>query len=80
MAGEAPAMTQQQQPTSRIQVAGMTCQHCVTAIEQAVRDVPGVGSVAVDLAGGSVTITGAADDEAIRAAIAEAGYDVAPAP
>jgi copper chaperone len=58
-------------------VAGMTCGHCTAAVTEEVAKVPGVESVAVDLAGGTVTVAGAAvDDDAIRAAVDEAGYAV----
>jgi copper chaperone len=38
--------------------------------------VPGVTAVDVDLAAGRLTVTGAAEDGAVRAAVAEAGYQV----
>lgn len=59
-----------------LQVRGMTCAHCVRAVTEAVRQVPGAGAVAVDLARGTVRLDGAADPDALRAAIAEAGYEV----
>jgi copper ion binding protein len=64
--------------TSTYRVTGMSCQHCVNAITSEVTGVPGVTAVAVDLEAGTVSITGEAlDDAAIRAAIDEAGYEVA---
>ncbi len=58
-------------------VTGMTCQHCVTSVEEEVGAVPGVTSVDVDLATGRVAVTGAdVDDAAVRAAVVEAGYEV----
>lgn len=65
-------------PVLTYNVTGMSCQHCVNAISGEVSAVPGVTDVAVDLTGGTVTVTGTElDDAAIRAAIDEAGYDVA---
>jgi copper ion binding protein len=58
-------------------VTGMSCQHCVDAITSEVGQVTGVSGVAVDLAASTVTVEGAADDAAVRAAIDEAGYAVA---
>ena len=59
-------------------VTGMSCQHCVNAITGEVTGVPGVRGVSVDLGAGTVAVTGGPlDDAAIRAAIDEAGYDVA---
>jgi copper chaperone len=57
---------------------GITCGHCSTAIDGEVGKVPGVSAVEVDLRAKRVTVTGPAfDDAAVRAAIDEAGYDVA---
>ena len=58
-------------------VEGMTCQHCVNAVSGEVGQLPGVSDVAVDLDGGTVTVTGEQiDDDAVRAAVDEAGYQV----
>jgi copper chaperone len=64
---------------SEYTVVGMSCQHCVVAVTEEVGAVPGVTGVAVDLATGRVRITGdrPLDDAAVRAAIDEAGYEVA---
>lgn len=62
--------------TSTYEVSGMTCEHCVRSVTEEVSEVPGVTAVDVDLAGGRLTVTGAADDDAVRAAVAEAGYQV----
>lgn len=59
-------------------VPGMTCDHCRQAVTRELRAVPGVTSVEVDLEAKLVTIAGSGlDDGALRAAIDEAGYDVA---
>jgi copper chaperone len=61
-------------------VPGMHCAHCVAAVEQELSAVSGVESVDVDLAAKLVVVTGdALDDDALRAAIDEAGYDAEPA-
>ena len=58
-------------------VQGMTCEHCVRAVTEEVRKVPGVSDVHVDLTGGTVAVTGEPlDDEAVAAAVDEAGYAV----
>ena len=57
-------------------VSGMTCGHCVSAVDRAVRAVPGVTDVAVDLERGEVAVTGEPDPGAIRSAVADAGYAV----
>ncbi len=59
-------------------VPGISCGHCRTAIAGEVTQVAGVTAVDVDLASKVVTVTGAGvEDAAVRAAIDEAGYDVA---
>ena len=59
-------------------VTGMTCEHCVNAVTEEVGRVPGVDGVVVDLATGRVRVTGTAyTDEQIRAAVDEAGYELA---
>lgn len=58
-------------------VPGISCDHCRRAIEDEVGEVPGVASVSVDVASKRVSVEGDAPDEAVLAAIAEAGYEVA---
>jgi copper chaperone len=58
-------------------VAGMTCSHCVLSVSEAMAELQGVAGIDVDLVSGRLTVTGAGiDDDAIRAAVAEVGYDV----
>ena len=65
--------------TSSYTVVGMTCGHCVSAVTEEVRQVPGVTGVDVDLASGRLTVTSDApvDESAVRAAVDEAGYELA---
>ena len=59
-------------------VSGMSCGHCKTAVEQEVRQVPGVESVTADVDSKLVVVRGEGfDDVAVRAAIDEAGYEAA---
>ena len=64
--------------TATYQVAGMTCDHCVRAVTTELVMLPGVRSVDVDLAEGSVTVTsdGPLDLEQVREAVDEAGYEL----
>ena len=64
--------------TSVFAVAGMTCSHCVNAVQSEVSRVPGVREVAVDLDAGQLTVgtDGALDVAAVRAAVEEAGYEL----
>jgi copper chaperone len=59
-------------------VPGMSCGHCRAAVTAEVEQVAGVSDVDVDLDAKRVTVAGVGlDDAAIRAAIDEAGYDIA---
>jgi copper chaperone len=57
-------------------VPGISCDHCRHAIEAEVGTVAGVNSVEVDIDAKLVRVDGG-DDDSIRAAIDDAGYDVA---
>jgi copper chaperone len=61
-------------------VPGLSCGHCVSAVSEEVGQVAGVESVDVGLDTKLVTIRGRdLDDDALRAAIDEAGYEAAAA-
>ena len=60
-------------------VTGMTCGHSVASVTEEVTELDGVESVDVDLATGAVTVTSTEplEDDAVRAAVEEAGYQLA---
>jgi copper chaperone CopZ len=59
-------------------VTGMTCEHCVRSVFEEVSEVPGVEHAEVSLDTGRLVVHGRAVTEAaVRAAVAEAGYEVA---
>lgn len=58
-------------------VPAISCDHCKHAIEAEVSKVDGVASVVVDVEAKSVLVDGTATDADLRAAIGEAGYEVA---
>lgn len=63
-----------------LDVKGMSCSHCVNAVETALKELIGIETVSVDLKGNQVTFS--YDDEAVslgkvKEAIEEEGYDVA---
>jgi copper chaperone len=62
-----------------LEVRGMTCAHCVSAITSALSALPGVAGVDVDLGAGTVRVSGTPDLAQVAAAIEDAGYDVASA-
>ena len=65
--------------TSSYTVTGMTCSHCVASVSEEVGALDGVTDVAVDLPTGAVTVTSdqPVDDAQVRAAVEEAGYQLA---
>ncbi|MEV5241955.1 heavy-metal-associated domain-containing protein [Streptomyces cinnamoneus] len=64
--------------TTVYKVTGMTCGHCESAVTEELSALAGVTSVAAAAATGLVTVVSAAplDDEAVRAAVDEAGYEL----
>ena len=59
----------------KVMIEGMMCQHCVAHVTKALNALPGVTAV-VDLDSKSAVVTGDVSDDAIRAAVEEAGYEV----
>ena len=60
-----------------IKVNGMMCPHCKAMVEKVCKAVPGTDDAVVDLQAKNVTVTGNADVAALKAAITDAGYEVA---
>ena len=59
-------------------VTGMTCGHCVLSVREEVSEIPGVRAIDLDLSSGRMTVAGRDfTDDAVQAAVAEAGYEVA---
>ena len=61
-------------------VKGMSCSHCVHAVEKAVKSLDGVSEASVDLGKGIVTVEfvpSRASVEGIKKAITDSGYEVA---
>lgn len=64
--------------TVEYMVIGMSCDHCRAAVTREVLAVNGVTEVDIDLGAKRVLVHGEdLDDDAIRAAIDEAGYEAA---
>lgn len=62
-----------------LRIQGMTCQHCVRAVSEALAGVSGVVRVeSLDLNTGSARVQGDADMNALIAAVKTAGYDATP--
>ena len=56
-------------------IEGMMCQHCAAHVTKALNALPGV-TATVDLDAKTATVTGSADDEALKKAVEDAGYQV----
>ena len=63
--------------TRTFDVPGISCGHCKSAIEGALDGLDGVETATVDIDAKTVSVRGTASDEAVTAAIDEAGYEVA---
>ncbi|MFD7437164.1 heavy-metal-associated domain-containing protein [Streptomyces sp. NPDC059861] len=64
--------------TAVYKVSGMSCGHCEGAVSGEISQLPGVSSVKAVAASGEVTVVSAAalDEEAVRAAVDEAGFEL----
>jgi copper chaperone CopZ len=62
--------------STRYEVTGMTCEHCVSAVTGELTQLPGVREVSVDLPTGEVTVTSDAPlpVDQVRTAVDAAGY------
>ncbi|MFG2356040.1 heavy-metal-associated domain-containing protein [Streptomyces sp. NPDC048521] len=65
--------------TTVYRVTGMSCGHCEGSVSGEISQIPGVSSVKAVASTGEVTVVSAAplDDEAVRAAVDEAGFELA---
>ena len=65
---------------TKLEVEGMSCNHCVNAVTRALGSVPGVDRVVeVNLDRGEAVIEGGADVAQLVAAVEEEGFKAAPA-
>ena len=69
-------MTTASSSTQHFQVEGMTCQHCVRSVQDAVWSVDPEADVQVDLPAGRVDVASAQPRDRLAAAIGGAGYRV----
>ncbi len=59
-------------------VAGMSCGHCELSVREEIEELAGVESARADHTTGTLVVHGnEVDDAAVRAAVSEAGYEVA---
>ncbi|ANP55183.1 copper chaperone CopZ [Streptomyces griseochromogenes] len=65
--------------TTVYKVTGMSCGHCEGSVSGEISQIPGVSSVKAVASTGEVTVVSEAplDDETVRAAVDEAGFELA---
>ncbi len=56
-------------------IVGMSCDHCRSAVEEAIRTTAGVAKASVDLKAGQASVEGQFDPESVVVAVEEAGYE-----
>ncbi|MGW7243142.1 heavy-metal-associated domain-containing protein [Streptomyces sp. NPDC054804] len=64
--------------TAVYKVTGMSCGHCEGSVSAEISELPGVSSVKAVASSGEVTVVSAGplDEEAVRAAVDEAGFEL----
>jgi copper chaperone len=62
--------------TTTVSIAGMTCAHCVRAVFTSLGGVPGIQRADVSIGQAVIEHDGTVTPEAIRDAVALAGYEV----
>ncbi|HEU4747471.1 MAG TPA: heavy-metal-associated domain-containing protein [Gemmatimonadaceae bacterium] len=62
--------------TTTVSIAGMTCAHCVKAVFTSLGGVPGIARADVSIGKAVIEHDGTVTAEAIREAVAVAGYEV----
>ncbi|WP_407543400.1 heavy metal-associated domain-containing protein (plasmid) [Deinococcus radiomollis] len=60
--------------STELNISGMTCGHCQTAVTKALKSVPGVENAQVNLQTGKAVVEGQVDPQALLAAVTEEGY------
>ena len=59
-----------------VKIEGMSCQHCVGAVKDAIEALTGVSSVVVDLEKGEATYQGDVDPVAVAQVVTSIGFEV----
>ncbi len=60
----------------KISIEGMSCEHCVAHVKNALEGIDGVSAVEVNLEGKYAIVQTDVNDEILKEAIEEEGYDV----
>ena len=60
-----------------VKIKGMSCQHCVASVTEALKAIPGISKVQVDLQKGEARYEGEVDADTAKVAIQILGFEVA---
>ncbi|MHB8536203.1 MAG: heavy metal translocating P-type ATPase [Sulfuricaulis sp.] len=63
--------------THRLSISGMTCAGCVTTVENALKNVPGVNEATINFAEHTATVQGNVDPKLLLVAVTASGYGAA---
>ncbi len=58
-----------------VKIKGMSCQHCVGSVSKALKAIPGITDVLVDLEKGEASYEGNIDLETVKAAVQKIGFE-----
>ena len=61
---------------STVKIKGMSCQHCVGSVKDALEALPGIAEVVVDLEKGEARYQGSVEADAVQRAITTIGFEV----
>lgn len=59
-----------------VKIKGMSCQHCVASVQQALEAIPGLSNIEVDLDNNQATYEGEPSTDAVTEAITKIGFEV----
>lgn len=63
-----------------LSIQGMRCEGCATKVEEALREVPGVATVAVDLQHNTAIVEGGGEPDNLVSAVRSAGFSASVLP
>ena len=59
-----------------VKIKGMSCQHCVASVTEALKAIPGISEVQVDLQKGEARYEGEVDAVVVQETISKTGFEV----
>jgi copper chaperone CopZ len=59
-----------------VKIKGMSCQHCVASVKEALEKIDGVSDVSVDLEKGEANFNGDVTEDSLKKVITAIGFEV----